>query len=491
METYQKLEPLISAFITSLRNIGYSFDTAVADIIDNSISASAKNINIYIEKVPEQDQFTLAIVDDGVGMDSQQLNEAMRLGSREPEEDRYCTDLGRFGIGLKTASFSMCRKLTVISKAEGLIAGASWDLDILKERNSWDLILLNNNEVQKTPFFDKLGTEGTLVLWEKIDKIKDKWFNLVIAQLRKHLELTFHRYLEEEPGFKSIKISINKKPLVPFDPYHKSNQATQPLTEEVVNSGACVIKPYILASKSKCSPEEYERFAGDGGYISNQGFYVYRNRRLISHGTWFRLAKKENINQLARVMIDISNENDFDWQVDVKKSRVVPPDYIKIRLKRIIDSIVDKAQKTYSPRLRKINTYSNINNIWNKYLSPEKVDYKINYNHPIIQSFREHLTESQSKNFEAILDILSNELNYQATLDLLTESESNFSKPKPYSSEIESSLIEEAYIIAKELIKNQSKTLEEVIDIFRLLPSFKDFSDELEKTFKQRVNIND
>ena len=187
----------LTAFISSMRSIGYSLNTAAADIIDNSITAHADTIEIFVEYAVNNES-TAAFVDNGHGMNREELLEAMRWGSKSPEDARDKNDLGRFGLGLKTASFSVCRRLTAVSAQNGIICSLCWDLDVLAERNSWNIIELSESQVKSLPHIDRLGENGTLILWQKIDKIPAKTkrsFNQMICRLWEHLELTFHRFL--------------------------------------------------------------------------------------------------------------------------------------------------------------------------------------------------------------------------------------------------------------------------------------------------------
>jgi len=142
------VNPSLGNFISSLRDVGYTFEIAVADVLDNSISASAKNISIYAIHEPD---VVFAMLDDGVGLDEKGVREAMRLASSNPADKRPADDLGRFGLGLKTASFSQCRNLTVVSKKDGKLSARQWDLDLLAERNEWCLLTPTIDELESLP----------------------------------------------------------------------------------------------------------------------------------------------------------------------------------------------------------------------------------------------------------------------------------------------------------------------------------------------------
>jgi hypothetical protein len=198
------LPPLASSLTESIRDIGYSLNTAVADIIDNSISANSKNINVYSH---EDEGIKFAIIDDGMGLVEEDLINAMRLGSQNPLEQRDLGDLGRFGLGLKTASFSQCRKLSVVSSINGIKTGVQWDLDHISKVNKWELSVLDENEISNLYQINRLESDGTIVIWEKCDRIIDTTardstaYYEKLESLEKHLQLIFHR-------FKTLKINI-------------------------------------------------------------------------------------------------------------------------------------------------------------------------------------------------------------------------------------------------------------------------------------------
>ncbi|MEG2415425.1 MAG: ATP-binding protein, partial [Kiritimatiellia bacterium] len=224
----ERLDPNPSSFVHSLRSVGYSLETAVADIIDNSITAGATNIQIFFNDNGASPVF--AIIDNGAGMSASELKEAMRLGSTSPLEKRREFDLGRFGLGMKTASFSICKRLTTISATGGKTSAARWDLDDIAKHNKWEIEILQEKEIKTIPFIEHLSDNGTAIVWEKIDRIIDdsaknqqKEMDSKIAVLEKHLRLTFHRFIDGERGISKVTISINGHQLQSFDPFNVKN----------------------------------------------------------------------------------------------------------------------------------------------------------------------------------------------------------------------------------------------------------------------------
>ena len=160
----ERIAPSAAVLVESMRDIGYSLQTAVADIIDNSITSGARRIELLTDT--HSDNLSIGILDDGTGMSETELLEAMRPGSKSPLDSRPQHDLGRFGLGLKTASFSQCRRLTVLTRSRGMTSCAVWDLDVIAKTDEWMVEVVSNTE--HIPWSSKLGDSGTLVVWQKL-----------------------------------------------------------------------------------------------------------------------------------------------------------------------------------------------------------------------------------------------------------------------------------------------------------------------------------
>jgi hypothetical protein len=411
MTQYIDLMPSPASLIESLRSIGYSLEAAVADVIDNSVAAHAHLIDIRFSwnaGLP-----WLAIIDDGSGMAAPELVTAMRLGSISPLAIREKDDLGRFGLGLKTASFSQCRQLTVLSLKNEQVNCCQWDIDQITEDESsgWRLRVLESDELQKHGTLSHLIKEyldgkrsGTIVLWEKLDRLKEPqsspkseaFFDSLMFDVRKHLELVFHRFLSPEQGARRLTIRMNNDDLEPFDPFNPRNLATQelPVQTITVEGEKIIVQPYVLPHHNKVPTQEYNKYAGDEGYLHNQGFYVYRNRRLIIKGSWFRLIKKDELNKLIRVRVDIPNTLDHLWKLDVKKSYASPPELVRQALQQVINKIEGAGRKVYGQRgtgLRPGVTSP----VWRRIAINGTISYEINRDHPLIA---EVLTRSEMEN---------------------------------------------------------------------------------------------
>lgn len=396
-----------------MRSVGYSLESAIADLIDNSVSFGATLVRIQFRPF---DNPYVAIIDDGEGMLPDELTEAMRHGARNPNEIRRSNDLGRFGLGLKTASLSQCRKLTVASYKKGILSARSWDLDLVAERKAWILRLADNREeIVGLPHVNELLEQGhgTVVLWQDLDRLAagessvETALGIKMGQVREHLAMTFHRYLAGELGLTRLRIDINNNPVLPLDIFLASHSATQRLNKDTfrVREHEITVQPYILPHISKLSVEDLKLAGGEEGLRRNQGFYVYRNRRLIIKGTWFRLARAEELTKLARVRVDIPNSLDDLWTLDIKKSSAHPPEVVRRNLSRTVDRIAEGSRQTYKYRGRKTRR-DGIIHTWNRIEGRKGISYSVNREHPVVAAFYQSLNDDQRHLFFSVLNML-------------------------------------------------------------------------------------
>ena len=405
-----EVPPKPSSLMESIREIGYSLSTALADLVDNSITAQARNIHIFAS--PEASDLKVGILDDGVGMSESELLEAMRLGSRSPLDERNSTDLGRFGLGLKTASFSQCRVLTVVSRSDGATSCARWDLDHVAESEMWQILIPDDPE--SMPWTQHIQETGTLVLWEKLSLGTDEEdsgrnmteFTRQMDIARSHLELVFHRYLTGESGLRKVVISLNNRPLEPFDPFNSRHSATIAGPEEKIRvaGGDVLVQSFTLPHHSKVTPSEWDRFAGPEGYVRNQGFYVYREKRLIIHGTWFGLARQTELTKLARVRIDMPNSLDGAWKIDIKKASAQLPAAVRARLRRIVVPLQTSSRRVYRSRGRRLIEDNRVP-VWERIQSKGQISYRINDQHPVILNFLKNLSPEERGELLNIIDV--------------------------------------------------------------------------------------
>lgn len=411
--------PNAPILVESTRSIGYSFEAAVADIVDNSISAGATEVLIGFQSI---EPAWLCIEDNGCGMTAEELENAMRYGSQSSLAQRSENDLGRFGLGMKMASLSQCRTLIVMTKKNGIISAASWDLDYINKMNNWVLITYQPDEVQKLPGFKwiEMADSGTVVLWQNFDRLRmespnsHRAFDEKIALTRQHLALVFHRYLENELGKKArLKISFNGEPVKPIDPFMRSHPATQKLGEETFNLQGSQIKvrPYILPIISKMTKKQIDELGGKDDLRQKQGFYIYRNERLIIWGTWFRLLRQNELGKLARVCVDIPNTLDSLWDIDVKKSRASLPYMIRKKLTDIVINAVGRSERVYQYRGRNVQT-DDLVHAWNPIEDRGKFFYRINREMPVLKTLFSALDENSGDLLEDFLKMLEQTFPY-------------------------------------------------------------------------------
>ena len=401
--------PNVGNFVKSLRDIGYTFEVAVADVLDNSISANANHVQIYTISKPE---LIFCMLDNGSGMTESELVEAMRLSSKSPDDERSERDLGKFGLGLKTASFSQCQKLTVLSKKDGAISIKQWDLDYISEKNDWLLITPDIDEFSDTPLVNTLQDleHGTLVIWQAIDQLDYDSFSDSMDKVIKHLSLVFHRFLEDK--FNRLKITFNNSDLKPFNPFNVEHNATQEKPEEVIHihNSTITITPFILPHHSKVSQQEWDRYSTEDGYIKSQGFYLYRARRLLIYGTWWGMHKATDAHKLVRIKIDISNDQDEYWGIDIKKSHAKPRADIKNRLRAIIQKTTELGSRPYTGRGKKI-TDKTTTKFWQKIPDGSEFRFGLNREHPLYQKIKSlvecdfSLLDTYLKGIEAYLPL--------------------------------------------------------------------------------------
>ncbi|BCJ86816.1 ATPase [Effusibacillus dendaii] len=409
--------PDAASLILSLRSVGYTLETAIADIVDNSITAKATEICIDVKW--NNDFSYISICDNGFGMNEEDLHQAMKIGSKNPMDQRGHDDLGRFGMGLKTAAFSLCKRLTVGSKLAGTesMSVRVWDIDNIVDSNRWELFdgsatlawqdaskrLINYNQ-------------GTIVVMEKLDRfITENYSDQAIgrfwqriAEMEKHLSMVFHRFLS---GAQAIRIFINGKRVEPWDPFMRQSLATQEFREEYVecNGRNIRIHAFILPHHSKMSISEFDEAGGINGWMEQQGFYVYRNKRLIVPGTWFKMLRKNEPSQLARIQLDLTADMDFEWKIDVKKSSAAPPSILRENIRRIARIAQEASRKVYYFRGAVINQKTRDEDneaIWEQAIIRGRMFFRLNRDHALLKEVCSELSDGSAKKLSAYMKMV-------------------------------------------------------------------------------------
>jgi hypothetical protein len=396
-DTYDIVAPRPDVLVESLRAFGYSPQAALADLVDNSIAAGAHTVDITFTW--DGADSWIKVCDDGSGMTPDELVAAMRPGSQSPLLVRDQRDLGRFGLGLKTASFSQCRRLTVQSVKRGGVVAATrrWDLDYISATSEWRLLhgSAPGSEQRLDAASDRGGTQ---VLWERLDRLvgdvrvgdqkAERHYLDIVSEIEDHLAMVFHRYMSKRGG---VALRINGHRIAPWDPFLLDESATQWLAEESLPLGteSVRVRPFVLPHHAKIDPSTHRSAAGRRGWNGQQGFYVYRHERLLVAGSWLGLGfQQEEHCKLARIAIDLPNslEMDHAWDIDVRKSRARPPGALRENLRRIARVTRERAVAVYRYRGKSLarRAAGDQTFIWSQHLRNGKVSYTINRDHPLV-----------------------------------------------------------------------------------------------------------
>lgn len=387
----QELPPSAPSLMHSLRALGYTTAAALADLVDNSIAAGAHSVSISFWPVPKP---VIAILDDGHGMTEAELIVAMRFGSRDPREQRASADLGRFGLGLKTASLSQCRRLTVISLSGGQLAAARWDVDECDRRESWWL---------ERPDLDSVDPEivgaltsqgrGTAVIWEELDRLLESGtgpsperLDAAMEGAADRLALSFHRFLSGEMGG-PFEISLNNRPLPRLDPFLEGHVRGQSLHSEAfyIDGHPIYVSPFVLPYPSQLRADELDRAGGKESLKVGHGFYIYRGGRLVVPGGWLRIVPADELVRLARIRVDLPVELDHIWKIDVRKTLVEPPPELRPHLRRIVGAVTNRSRLVYSYRGSRV-AKDDIS-LWARHeLRGGAGVWRINREHPLIMA---------------------------------------------------------------------------------------------------------
>jgi hypothetical protein len=410
--------PKAAVMLEALRGLGYTTATALADLVDNSVSAGAATVNIDFHWAGTRSW--VCISDDGRGMTDAELDIAMRIGEVNPLNRRDGSDLGRFGLGLKTASFSQARRLTVASLKSGRISRLRWDLDVLANdpRGDWALLEGTHPGSESRCAFPDGSTQGTIVLWENLDRLvtssfMEQDFLDLIDLVDRHLGMVFHRYLDRS-GLE-VEIFLNGKKIRPWDPFLSAHASTWRSPEVSMGRGdlQAELQAFVLPHKDRLSDKEYLIAGGPEGWASQQGFYIYRGRRLLVAGSWLGLGRgrswsKDESHRLARIRLDISNSADADWKIDVRKASAQPPVALRDQLTRLAEDTRDRARRVFLHRAIANTSLGRDQATSPVWISEETVSgrrYRIDRNHPAVSPFAED-GEELKKRVEVLLRVL-------------------------------------------------------------------------------------
>lgn len=357
------IAPSAARLTNSLRDIGYGFPTAVADLVDNAVTAGASRINIESEFVPNGSYVLLS--DDGRGMTELELVEALRFGTRRAYGHN---ELGRFGLGLKTGSFSQCKRLTVVTRhspKRARVSVMTLDLNRVNRTDSWTITSGESSPAIERAKAILMEGPGTVVIWEDLDRAlperyaESGWGRRRLASLSTktadHLSMVFHRFLEGSvPGRSDLVITVNGEKVRPWNPFAPDQRASRALDEQVfevqTETGSFDVRfqGFVLPSRHAFStPEEFERMSGPLKWNRQQGMYIYRANRLVQHGGWSGIRGIDEHTKFARASIDFDTDLDEAFQINVAKMRVVLPPTLKQMLERPIHALCLLADDAY------------------------------------------------------------------------------------------------------------------------------------------------
>ncbi|MBK6278283.1 MAG: ATP-binding protein [Gammaproteobacteria bacterium] len=359
---YFEVQPDPERIIEGLRDTGYEFNTALADIIDNAIAAGASIIDVRVA-MDFGGQVIVSVADDGCGMDRDGLINAMRYGSRRRVDK---SSLGKFGLGLKTASTAFCRRLSAISRgtSDGGVLKATWDLDHIAHVERWDLQIASA-ESDEIALLDNVakGKTGTVILWEKVDRLLKTYSNASGKHARNalkrytdnarfHISMVYQRFLDpNDPRANNVIINVNGEAVQAWDPYCVS-ETKSPIAEKVQkveisdkDVAEFTVRAFILPRKDEFSSQTVLREAR----LTNdmQGLYIYRENRLIHGPDWLDMFSKEPHMTLCRIELSFNHKLDDAFQVDIKKSRILLDEILYDWMQKFLQGPRREAQERY------------------------------------------------------------------------------------------------------------------------------------------------
>ena len=433
---FEDVTPKPEDLIKSIAEQGYRLETAIADLIDNSISAGADRIEVLVETGKRP--FTMFIADNGKGMDLETLKAAMRFPSSSIEAVRVKKDLGRFGLGLKTASFSQSRHFTVLTRKseQEQFQGRTWDVELLRKKG-WALKVESQPEIEELLAqyssasashlgeFDESFNARTIVIWRGLYKFEDYIAEQDCADVLKseltevtkgHLSLVFHRFMEK-PG-NTLRLRLNNIEVKPFNPFPPKADGLRRLhlKNRTIGADAIKVEGFVLPTKSideaGLSGSEW---APKGKTLMDlEGIYIYRADRLIVYGGWLGLTGRSQRMQLARMRVEIGNSADHLLHLNVAKSQVEMPHDLRAGFKQYIAELRTEAEREYHNRtIRSFESESGprsrpfiIVQATNK-----GAQMQVNLEFPLIEELLQALPDNQKGRLKAVLRIFNTELN--------------------------------------------------------------------------------
>jgi len=431
-----KATPVPDFLIKSISEQGYSLEAAIADLIDNSVTANSSVIQVLVDT--ETEPFQLFLADNGDGMSAHELVNNMQFPSSNPEGVRSLEDLGRFGLGMKAASFSQTRKFTVISRKKGddKYFGLTWDVDHLVQTKKWELLVNTELEIDGLiKDFNKLNKDfngcisnfspNTIVIWSGLYKFekylkeynrKKSLYREVVQNTTEHLAIVFHRFLDNTHN--PLTIRVNNSHIRPFNPFPESQQSLRKLEFRQRGFGNDNIKleGFILPSSS--IKESQQPNSGwttpNKSLLDMEGVYIYRSNRLIIYGGWNGLIRKAPRLQLARLRVDIGNKADHLLHLNVAKSQVIIPHDLVEAFKGYIKELTSEAEKEFFNRgIRKFDNKPNSKDVkfLKKIHSNKGPLLELNHEFPLLKEIVNSCENKQKKQMLLLIRMINTTIN--------------------------------------------------------------------------------
>jgi hypothetical protein len=429
-------EPNPEFLIKSIAEQGYSLETAIADLIDNSITANARKIELIT--MQDQEPFMLCLADDGEGMTELELIKNLQFPSRSPEEIRQKGDLGRFGLGLKTASFSQTRSFTILSRKKGTkeYKSLTWDVAFLKE-HGWKIIVNTPQEISELIKLHKIESTNhlsqfddfepnTIIFWKglykfenyiQVSKKQEAFKNEITQTTCEYLSIVFHRFMETKKN--ELRIRVNNIQLEPFNPFPIENNSEIRILEPIQKnlSGDIIkIQGFVLPNKAikESSDKNNIWCSRTKSLMDMEGIYIYRSDRLILYGGWNNIIRKTPKLQLARLRVEIGNKVDHLLHLNVAKSSINIPYDLKMSFYREIVNLQTEAKKefhNYGLNVLANRQTGQVEKLYTKVASNRGVLLIINNEFKLLKSFKESLTKEQNSILNIILKITTKLIN--------------------------------------------------------------------------------
>lgn len=433
MQIYEDVTPNPEYLIKSISEQGYSFEAALADLIDNSISANANQVEILIKT--DKEPFILYLTDNGDGMDEEALKASMQFPSTSPDTTRNPDDLGRFGLGMKTASFSQTRRFTVLArkKSSQKYHARTWDLEVLKD-NKWQLIVNTQAEIQqiiddyKKQSNDNLSQfdnhePNVIIVWYGLYKYEEyleeknrrKALKREITEVTTdHLSLVFHRFMESKE--QQLKLRVNNLQLEPFNPFPEKDLRSVEFKQKSFGDDSIKLEGFVLPSTSIEETKESSNTKWTTKYrslLDMEGIYIYRANRIILFGGWNGLIKKAPRLQLARLRVEIGNGVDHLLHLNVAKSQVIIPHDLKDAFESYINDLKEEAKKEFFNRgIKKFPKKSENNeSLFVRNPSNKGVLLELNPDFSILKQLNEELSFSNQSKLKVVLQMVNTQIS--------------------------------------------------------------------------------